>query len=74
MRLQCQQTRSKLNISLSITKARHIFDLQDSSNNDNMFYNIINENFHLLGFQVHYGHLSKGGGLKMRQDRLVGHY
>ena len=72
MRLHRQQTRSKLNISLSTTKARHIFDLQDNSiddNTSNIIYNIINENFHVLGLQVHYRHLSKGGGLKMRQDR-----
>ena len=72
MRLHYQQTRSKLIICLSTTKARYVFDLQDNSiddNTSNIVYNIMNENSHILGLQVHYGYLSKCEGLKMRQDR-----
>ena len=64
-RLHRQQTRSKLNICLSTTKAGQIFNIQDSK----IICDIDNLNSHIIGFLVHYGHLTKGGGLKMSQDR-----
>ena len=66
MKLHHQQTDNRLPICLGSTNATTIFDLPEDSG---IVCSTDYENMRIAGRHVHYGHLCKGGGINMSQER-----
>ena len=66
MKLHHQQSGARLPICLGSTNAKTIFDIPEESG---IVCNAEYQDMRIMGTHVHYGHLFKGGGINMSQER-----